>query len=327
MTTFSALCSRRTSASVLALTCALATVAVTAAPQAPASQASTIKMDGYPAPGAPAIVTVLGPGAEPRVPLRYTIANALKDQLAMSMDMSMALDVGGMAMPPMTMPTMKTSADLTVTGVAASGDVTYDLALTGMTVDTSNVPPQLAGMFQGMDADYKTIKGSGTITNRGVPVSSKLDTANVANPQLKQMLDSVSTSLQNLSIPLPEPAVGVGAKWEVRSSITAGGLQSFQKTTYEIASIQGKTVTLKTTTESTAPSQPMNNPALPAGTDMRLEKLTGNGSGTATLHLDSLVPSSTASVQNNMVMAVSMGGDSQTMTTNVTLKIVIAPGK
>lgn len=325
--TTSALSLRRTSVSLLALSLALVAV-VGAAPQTAAPQAPpAVTMEGYPAAGAPSKVTLISPGAAPRVPLRYTIANAAKDHLAMSMDTSMQIDMGGMAMPQMTMPTMKTGADLSVSGVSATGDVTYDIALSGLTVDTSNVDPQLAAMFQGMDADYKSIKGSATVTNRGVPVSSQLDTASVANPQLKQMLGSLSTSLQNLSLPLPEEAVGVGAKWEVRSTTNAGGLVTFQKATHEIVSIDGKTITLKTTTEGTAPPQPMTNPALPPGTDVRLQKLTASGSGTATLHLDSLVPTSTASVQNNMVMALTMGGDSQTMTTTVTLKIGISPGK
>jgi hypothetical protein len=326
MFTLPALSLRRTSASLLVWSCALATVASAASP-APQTPAAPVTMDGYPAAGAPAIVTVLTPGAAPRVPLRYTIANALKDHLAMNMDTSMQIDMAGMAMPQMQMPTMKVGADLSVTSVSATGDVTYDLAFTGLTVDTSTVDPQLAGMFQGMDADYKAIKGSATVTNRGVPVASKLDTGNVSNPQLKQMLDSLSTSLQNLSMPLPEEPVGVGAKWEVRAAISAGGLQSFQKTTYEIVSIDGKAVSLKTTTESTAPPQAMTNPALPPGTDVQLQKLTGNGTGTATLHLDSLVPTSNAAVQNSMVMAIAMNGNSQTMTTTVTLKIGVSPSK
>lgn len=325
MLRFPALSLRRTSVSLLVWSCALATVAG-AAPQAPQTPPAAITMAGYPAPGAPAATTLLSAGAEPRMPLRYTVANALKDQFAMNMNMTMQADMGGMALPQMNMPAMKVGADLAVTDVAANGDITYSIAFTGLNVDTSNVDPQLAAMFQGMDADYKAIKGTGTVTSRGVSVSSKLDTASVTNPQLKQMLDSLSNTLQNLSQPLPEEPVGVGAKWEVRSAVNAGGVQSFQKTSYEIVSITGKAVTLKTTTENTAPPQSVSNPAM-QGVEMRLQKMNGSGTGNVTLHLDSLVPTSTTDVQNNMQMSLSMNGDQQTMTTTVSVKITVSSGK
>jgi hypothetical protein len=41
----------------------------------------------------------------------------------------------GMAMPQMDMPVMKMTADVGVTGVAANGDVTYDVAFTAMTAE------------------------------------------------------------------------------------------------------------------------------------------------------------------------------------------------
>src|SRR5260221_13223226 len=88
-------------------------------------QAQDLKMDGYPAPGAPAIVTVITPGAAPRIPLRYTVPNGYKDHMVMEMSMSLSMDMAGMALPAMQMPLMRIGADLDVTSVTASGDISY----------------------------------------------------------------------------------------------------------------------------------------------------------------------------------------------------------
>src|ERR1017187_7999177 len=148
------------------------------------------KMDGYPAVGAPAVVTVLSPGTEPRTRLRYTVASTYKDHMSMTMQMSMAMDMAGMSMPTMQMPVMKMGADLNVTGVAASGDISYSLAFTGMSAESGpGVDPSLGAAFQGMDADFKTLTGTSTVSDRGIARSSNFDFSKLSNPQMKQMLD------------------------------------------------------------------------------------------------------------------------------------------
>jgi hypothetical protein len=94
-----------------------------------------------------------------------------------------------------------------------------------------------------------------------------------------------------------------------------------------VVSLSGKTVTLKTTIEQTAPPQAFVNPALPPGTDVRLQKFTGTGTGSITLRLDSLVPMSEATIQDDAVMQISMAGGTQTMTTATTLRIGISSVK
>jgi hypothetical protein len=135
--------------------------------------------------------------------------------------------------------------------------------------------------------------------------------------------DSISSAMQNLSMPLPEEPVG---RWEVRQAMSSGGLQSFTKTAFEITALDGRTMTLKSTIDQTAPSQAVTNPAPPPGADMHLQKMTGTGNGTITLHVDGLVPTSDTTMQNNTMMPIRMGGYTQT-TTALTMKVGISPLK
>src|SRR5262245_37380526 len=122
---------------------------------------------GYPGVGELARITIVSTGAEPRKALRYVVAKDYKGHMDMDMAMSMAMNMGGQAMPPMTLPTMRIGADMAVTGIAATGDITYALSFTGMEV--VNAPdPNMAAMLAPVGEQFKKITGTATVTNRGV---------------------------------------------------------------------------------------------------------------------------------------------------------------
>jgi hypothetical protein len=283
---------------------------------------------GYPGAGQPTIVTLVSPGAAPRTALRYTIGGDYKAHMDMAMLIGMSMEMAGIPPQTMQMPAMKMGADVGVRSVTPSGDVTFDFAYTSVTLDqTAGVDPSLASLVQGMDADLKKVHGSATMNTRGATHGSSMDLSNVSDPRLNQMLGSLSTSLDSVTIPLPEEAVGAGARWESRQTIQSNGFQVYQKTLWELVAVEGKSVKLKTTVEQMAPPQPMNSPSMPAGADVSLSKFTGGGGGTVTLHLDGLVPTSELNSTTNMTMSVNAGGSSQQMSVGISLKMTIAPGK
>jgi hypothetical protein len=303
---------------VLLVVCAFAAAAV------PRAQTQALSMPGYPAAGAPATVKVLAAGSEPRKQLRYAIPATHKSRMDMTTTISMALNVGGMAVP-MDMPAIKMSIDLAVTSVAANGDITYNMAFTSAAVEGGAAEnPTVAQTMQSALAGITSIKGTTTISNRGVTKSSKME---IGDPALQQLVGQMTSSVENLSMPFPEEAVGAGARWEVRQGTTTGGQTIFQKATYELVSIDGQAVSLKVTTEQTAPPQSANNPALLPGAEMTLDKVTGTGAGTTVIRLDSLVPTSQMDTATTMAMTVSTGGQSQPITTDMKMKISVAPGK
>jgi hypothetical protein len=292
------------------------------------AQTAPAKPAGYPAPGQSAIVTLLSPGAAPRAALRYAIGGDYKSHMDLTMLMGMSMVLPGLPSQPMQMPAMRMGADVGVRNVAPTGDVTFDFAYTSVSVDqTAGTDPTLASLIQSMDADFKNVRGSTTMNTRGATHGSKMDLSKLADGRMGQMMGSLGSSLDSLTVPLPEEAVGPGARWESRQTIQSNGLEVYQKTLWELVAVEGKTVRLKTTIEQTAPPQSMSNPALPAGTDVSLAKFTGAGGGTVTLRLDSLVPTSEVNSTTNMTMSVNAGGSTQQMSVGLTLKMTIAPGK
>lgn len=286
------------------------------------------KPSAFPAAGEPAAITVLAAGAQPRSALRYAIARDYKEQLEMTTLINMALSMGAAGSQSIQMPNVRMTADLATTNVTPAGDVSYDITFTGMKADPfSGADPNVVATMQGFEADFKNLRGSATITPRGVTRDVHFDTSKMANPQMAQILDSVSASVNGLSIPLPEEAVGVGARWEARQTVDAGGFKQQQKSVWQLVSADGKSVKLSVTIDATAPPQPVVNPMMPPGADVRLESMTSSGSGTVTLHLNSLVPTSEMNTKASTTMSINMGGASQQVIVDATTKVNIAPAR
>ena len=306
---------------ILAVAC-LATATPHAQTPAAAQSSQVPTLAGYPAVGSPGTVKLISAGAEPRKALRYNIPANYKASMDMTMEMSMNMNAGGMAIP-MNLPAMKMSADLAVTGVTPAGDTSYTMAFTGVTIDSAGgeVNPALAQVLPMLQSSMSSIKGSATVTNRGQVKETTIDLGQAGPAQ--QFMGDLSSQLDNLSTPLPEEAVGVGAKWESRSAMKAGGQVSFQKITAEVVSITGSAVSLKLTIEQTTPAQSVTNPALPAGAEVQMDGGKGSGTGTQVIHLDSLIPTGETTMTSSMSMTVSMGGQSQPMSSENTIKMKI----
>lgn len=283
---------------------------------------------GYPAMGSPAIVKMLSPGADPKAPLRYKIPAGFKTSGAITVTMGLSMNMGGMSLPPMDLPGMKMSFDVAVTGVTPTGDATYDLAFTDMTTEPApGLDPSVAAMIQGSAGAIKDIKGTATVSNRGVVRSTTFDLSKMTDPNLKQALQQVSSQMEGMAIPLPEEAVGVGAKWEARQAVNAAGMSTYVRTEYELVSATATSVQLRVKSETTAPPQAMSNPMLGADTQIQVEKLSGTNAGTVTLRLDGLVPTAEMSGTTNTAMSISMGGQNQQMNMDIKMKTSIAPVK
>ncbi len=291
------------------------------------AQTPQLGPEGFPAAGAPAIVTLLSQGAEPRRALRLSVPQDYKEHMDMSVAMVMSMDLEGLGGQQITMPTMNMGLDLAVTSISSEGDITYNMTATGMTFEAGpDVDPNLLAALQGTDTGVDKFKTTMTVTSRGVAKDAATDLSTVVDPQMKQLMESMNGSLKSFSVSLPEEPVGPGARWEIRQRVPSNGVDAFTKTTVDVVSIDGQKVALKFTSEQSAPAQAVSNPMLPPGTEVQLERMTGTGSGTGTLNLAGLVPTSEVQMKMDMSMSVSMNGTSMSMQSTNSVKMKVAPG-
>jgi hypothetical protein len=265
-------------------------------------------------------VKLISNGAEPRVELRLRPKAGDKQSATMEMTMSMAMDMGeGAEMPAMKMPSMKITMETEVTGVSSDGDISYATEMSGAAADEPGGDPQAgAALAAGLDS-VKGLKVAGKMSARGESKSVDYKLPPGASSQAKGSLDQMQNFMGQTTF--PEAPVGVGAKWETERSLKSQGMNITQKEAYELTSVAGDVVTLKTSVTQRAANQKVSNPMMP-NLKLDLKKLQSTGGGTAVIDLRKVLPvSSEMEMQNEVVMSMNMGGQKQDMSTKMGMKL------
>jgi hypothetical protein len=247
-------------------------------------------------------VKLLDAGSAPRKALRFHLKAGDKESAVMTMKMSMEMSGALSSGQAVKMPAMSMPMDITVQSVAPNGDITYTMVMEEPGV--ADEPGAMPGVVQAMKTSLASLKGlsmTGVISDRGIVRQAAMKIPADADPALRQSMDQMKDSLSKMSAPFPEEAVGLGAKWEVRTHVTSGGMAIDQTATYQLVSVSGDRWNAKTTIEQTAGKQKIENPAL-GSVQMNLLKLNSKGGGTISSDLSKLVPSQ-GNVDLHMEMA------------------------
>ncbi|MBR56896.1 MAG: hypothetical protein CMH54_02435 [Myxococcales bacterium] len=271
-------------------------------------------------------VKVLEAGAEPRTPLRYSFGAEGKETAVYRLDMSMAMAGGGTPIPKMVLPTMEMAMSTTPSSVdAETGDLAYRTKIKRATVVGEGGNKLMRDSMQTSLKDLEGVEATGQVTTRGQFKNYKQVLKAGTSKDARQIMDSVEQSMRQSVIPFPEEAVGVGAKWEAKTSVSSNGVQVQQVATYEILERTETTVKLRLTMKQTARSQPLAIPDAPPGVTATMDSLTTTGTGTMSVNLASVVPALKMDTTTNAVMSANNGGQSQTMHMTLTMSMEIKP--
>jgi hypothetical protein len=271
-------------------------------------------------------VKLLDPGAEPRQVLRLHPKPGDKQTVVMTIKISIEVKVGEMDAPAMVMPGMKMTIDTTVKSVSPNGEISYDLVVSDAVIsEETGVMPQMLEAMKPVMGALKGMAGKGVVSNRGFNKSLQLKPPAGVDPQMRQMLDQMTDSFAQMWHPLPEEAVGAGAKWESRMPIKSEGMTIDQTATYHLATLESERLAVKATVIHRAANQKVQNPAMPT-MKMDVTKLTGTGKAEFTMELGQLLPApSDAELQSERQMVMKMGDQDQAMSMKSDVKVQIAP--
>ena len=130
------------------------------------------------------------------------------------------------------------------------------------------------------------------------------------------MMSKLEQSIEQLSCPLPEEAVGIGAKWRVKTRlVTTFALD--QEAEYELVELVGDRGVLKITVRQSAKDQVMK---LPNGPEARLVRLKSEGGGEMRFDLTRPMPES-AKVEIEMDMTIAADGEQADMQMGMEMQI------
>ena len=276
-----------------------------------------------PAPPKP-LVTLLDAGSEPRTVLRLHPVAGNKQSFIMTMKMGMDMGATGGLSPNMDIPAIVMNVDVEVQSVSAEGEINYAFVYNDVTIAAStNTLPAIAAGMKAALAGIDGMSGTGLMSDRGVIKKFEMKLPATAAPQLSQFTDQMKDSFSGSATPLPDEAVGPGARWEYKSRQKTQNMTVDQTITYKLVSVDGDRLTLRNVISQSAPNQKVQNTVMP-GLKSNLTKMSGNGTGSTTLDLGKIMPvSATLEDKTEIAMGMNLGGQQQNMEMKMKINVTI----
>ena len=273
--------------------------------QAAAPPAATNASEAAPgaaatAPSSAKRVKLLDAGAEPRKELRLQPAPDDKQTLTMTLKMGKAGN-------------LKLSLGSTVKHVADNGGITYVLVLNDISLEGKELAPQAAEFMKNALAAVKGMSATGTVSSQGVGGELKMQAPGGSSALASQFGGQMQDLFGQLVVPLPDEAVGAGAKWAVKKPIKSQGMTIDQAATYELVSLEDGRFTVKSVTTQNAANQTIQNPAMP-GMKVSVSKMTAKTTEERTVDLAHVLPvAGSAKTHAETSATMNMGGQKQAM--------------
>jgi hypothetical protein len=232
-------------------------------------------------------VTLLDAGKGPQKQLRFTARKGLKKTCVIRLTMGMSMDLGNGSPIAQGLPTMEMTFDVKVTDITADGDIAYDLVFKrSRTIATPGVSKAVVSAINDAMKSMEGIAGHSTMSNRGFVKDLTLEIPDAVPPQVRQMMDSMKQSFAQLSAPVPEEAVGVGAKWETKTRLAVNGPVIDQTATMTVVALAGNKATLDIKLVQTAKPQKFTANGIAAD----LVSYAATGSGRSVFDFVGLMP-------------------------------------
>lgn len=288
---------------------------------APAERTAT----PVPASSVPPRLTLLDHGAAPHTPLRYDLAAGTSQASAITINYQMALDMPGIPSPPLVMPVIHADVH---TRVLEATDRGFEVRLELATLATGPRPGVSFTVIDALDEALARVQGTTGITTldrRGFQHGASLSMPDDVPAKIRQLLAETERQIQQMSPPLPEQPVGVGARWRVESQIVKLGVRIDRVASYQLVARTGDTATVEVTIAQSAAPQTVALPGIPGGATAQVTSLSSTGTGKLEIALTRAMPKrGTLRTQTEMAMTIAAASHRQAMTMKTTSSSEVA---
>jgi hypothetical protein len=258
------------------------------------------------------------PGSEPREKLRYTHTPGQSEDLVIEFGLASLLETttqAALVQPPVL------ALGLNVkTAKCADNSCTYsfDFRVIGVRMPPGASPEDSAKVSAAI-APLGQTTGVFEIDDRGITKHAELNIPPGTPPRLLALIGNVRTSL--VSVPLPDEAVGIGAKWKVQRLHTVGPIKTTQTISYSLLERKGRAMRLGVTLQQTAAPQ-----TVPSGdVSLKIETYEVSGTGSMLMSLDGITPLSEMHASAEMRGELSQGDKKEPVMASSVLDMVVAP--
>jgi hypothetical protein len=270
---------------------------------------SATVQNGLAAPKVELGLTLLDAGAEPRQALRYHVAKASTRSFEMAVDVD--LDNPGIHGA---MPTIRMDGDLTIDDVQPDGEMAMSMVMHDIHAAERPGSPITGEMMQKYLTQLEGFTIHGKLSPLGTMTGVTVDAKNVPKQVLDQ-LGPMTKNLKQLALPLPEAPIGVGARWDLVNTLEQGGLRVTTTTHVTLTKLAGDSIGFHTAIDISAEPQTIAQP----GMEVRIDKVSGGGSGDGTIDLATFTLSGTQSTGFRADMTMGSDHEASIQHTNMTV--------
>jgi hypothetical protein len=260
-------------------------------------------------------VKLLEPGAEPREVYRLRAQPLALQKITQIAKINLSLSLPETPGEPMKVPPVSVKSVVIPKRIAAEGDVDFEILIEAVEVVAE--PGVAAVMLDTLKQSVAGLKGlvlAGTMTDRYIIKKLEARIPPGTDAQTREGMVEMKRAFMSSAYVLPEEAIGVGAQWEVKEKTKQQGMTIDQTTRIEVVAVENGALRLNIATTQSAANQKIANPIMPA-LKVDLTKMTGTGTGTATVELAKLFASKvTTDEHSELNMSMNSGGKKQIMT-------------
>ena len=235
---------------------------------------------------------VISTGTGKKEKLRFKSKVGAKQRINVTLNKDTLMSIGQFKMPRAKLPAYVITLDSTVTKVESNGDIHYDIAYSDVKIQgDAQTDSQLIKVISKQIGQLENFKGSAIIDNQGRAKKVSYVIPETVDINIKFLVEQLSNSLQQLSSPVPEQAVGIGAKWQINSDTSINGINLKQTTNYELVNIKDGVATVNVNLQQQEKSsQVIDYPGLPLDGILTLQSFKASAKGKATIRLDKVMP-------------------------------------
>jgi hypothetical protein len=215
-------------------------------------------------------VRLKDPGAEPRTPLTYDVAIGKPQTVVLKFTTTVKQEgepsAGGGDTPPLRL-TLSV-----VAGEKPSADRTLlraRVTKAEIAPGAKGIPPEAAAEVSALSKALEAIGATFAVSKRGIIDDAELSGDPETQATASSLLPLIENALDLLFVPMPEEAVGVGARWTVTSPAPPGG--GAVEKTYALKARTPTTATIQEEQHEETPERPIKDPEAPPGATIAME--------------------------------------------------------
>lgn len=255
---------------------------------------------------------VVSAGNQPRRVVHYAAPKGTRTQLELELDVEVNAGEMGGPMPTIVMALVIEVVDIVPTGMKLRTTVVDAVARDR---DETRVPPAaLAGPLE----QLKGIVLTTTMTGNGRMYGTNVDTTAKQVPEsAKTQLAALSTSLDQMAMPLPDEPIGVGAVWRNSKPLEQNGMKMTVVNSIEVTALTSEKLSYSLDTQVHGDDQTLTQGDL----SVEIKDVTGSGTGKGTINLQTLALSSELVTELRSAMQAVGESSATPMTMTIVTKV------